>query len=145
MSDWWLPEDAEKFKALADGLAAQFDAVEVAPGVHANGRFTLGENIADQGGLRVALTAYLDSQKGKEMKDIDGLTPLQRFYLAYANVWAGNIRDEEILSRTKTDPHSLGRNRVNVTLRNIEPFFEAFGIKEGDKMFRPENERIVIW
>lgn len=145
LSDWWQPEDADKFTKLADGLAAQFDAVEVAPGVHANGRFTLGENIADQGGLRVALTAYLDSMEGKEMKDIDGLTPLQRFYLAYANVWADNIRDEEILKRTKTDPHSLGRNRVNVSLRNIDKFFEAFGIKEGDKMFRPESERVVIW
>ena len=83
--------------------------------------------------------------EGKEMKDIDGLTPLQRFYLAYANVWADNIRDEEILKRTKTDPHSLGRNRVNVSLRNIDKFFEAFGIQEGDKMFRPESERVVIW
>ena len=145
LRDWWLPEDAERFTKLADGLADQFDKVEVAPGVFANGRFTLGENIADQGGLRVALTAYLDSMEGKEMKDIDGFTPLQRFYLSYANVWAGNIRPEEILNRTKTDPHSLGQNRVNVTLRNIEPFFEAFDIKEGDKMFRPESERIVIW
>ena len=145
LKDWWQPEDAERFTALADALAAQFDAVEVAPGVHANGKFTLGENIADQGGLRVALTAYLDSMEGKEMKDIDGFSPLQRFYLAYANVWAGNIRPEEILARTKTDPHSLGQNRVNVTLRNIAPFFDAFGIKEGDKMFRPESERVVIW
>ncbi len=144
LNDWWTPADAEKFKELADALVAQFDAVEVAPGVHANGRFTLGENIADQGGLRVALTAYQDALGGKG-EDIDGLTPLQRFYLAYANVWAGNIRDAEILSRTKTDPHSLGRNRVNVTLRNIQPFFDAFGITEGQPMFRPESERVVIW
>ncbi len=145
LQDWWMAEDASRFTTLADALADQFDKVEVAPGVFANGRFTLGENIADQGGLRVALTAYLDSMKDKELKDIDGFTPLQRFYLAYANLWAGNIRQEEILSRTKTDPHSLGENRVNVTLRNIEPFFEAFGIKKGDKMFRPETERVVIW
>lgn len=145
LKDWWLPEDADRFTALADALADQFDQVEVAPGVFANGKFTLGENIADQGGLRVALTAYLDSMKDKEMTDIDGFTPLQRFYLAYANVWAGNIRPEEILSRTKTDPHSLGQNRVNVTLRNIEPFFRAFDIKDGDTMFRPESERVVIW
>ena len=145
LKDWWLPDDAERFTKLADALVAQFDAVEVAPGVHANGKFTLGENIADQGGLRVALTAYLDSMEGKEMKDIDGFSPLQRFYLAYANVWAGNIRPEEVLSRTMTDPHSLGQNRVNVTLRNIEPFFKAFDIKEGEKMFRPEDERVVIW
>ncbi|HBC21977.1 MAG TPA: peptidase M13, partial [Porphyromonadaceae bacterium] len=145
LNDWWQPADAEAFTKLADQLAAQFDAVEVAPGVHANGRFTLGENIADQGGLRVALTAYLDSQEGKQMKDIDGISPLQRFYLGYANLWAGNIREAEILVRTKTDPHSLGCNRVNVSLRNIEQFFDAFGIKAGDKMFRPENERVIIW
>ena len=145
LSDWWQPEDAQRFNALADSLVKQFDAVEVAPGVHANGRFTLGENIADQGGLRIALTAYLDSTDAPERKDIDGFTPLQRFYLAYANVWANNIREEEILSRTKTDPHSLGNNRVNETLKNIEPFFSAFGIQEGDPMFRPESERVVIW
>ncbi len=147
MSDWWTAEDADKFKSLADKLVAQFDAVEVAPGVHANGRFTLGENIADQGGLRVALTAYLDSMKenGKEMKEIDGFSPIQRFYLAYANVWANNIRDEEVLSRTKTDPHSLGENRVNVSLRNLQPFFDAFGITAGDAMYRPTEERVIIW
>lgn len=145
LKDWWQPEDAEKFTKLADQLVEQFNAVEVAPGVHANGRFTLGENIADQGGLRVALTAYLDSMQGKEMKDIDGFTPLQRFYLAYANVWANNIREAEILARTKTDPHSLGKNRVNVSLRNLQPFFEAFGITEGDPMYRPEAERVIIW
>ena len=145
LQDWWTEEDAEKFKALADGLAAQFDAVEVLPGVFANGRFTLGENIADQGGLRVALTAYFNSLGDKEGETIDGLTPLQRFYLAYANLWACNIRDEEIARLTKADPHSLGRNRVNVSLRNIAPFFDAFGIGEGDAMFRPESERVVIW
>lgn len=145
LNNWWKEEDTERFTKLADALTEQFNAIEVAPGVTANGRFTLGENIADQGGLRVALTAYLDSMKDKELKDIDGFTPLQRFYLAYANVWANNIRDEEVLVRTKTDPHSLGEHRVNATLRNLQPFFDAFGIKEGDKMFRPENERIIIW
>lgn len=143
--DWWLEKDAEAFNALADKLVAQFNEIEVAPGVHANGRFTLGENIADQGGLRVALTAYLDSMEGKELKDIDGFSPLQRFYLAYANVWANNIRPEEILVRTKSDSHSLGDNRVNATLRNIEPFFNAFDIKEGDNMYRKESERVIIW
>ncbi|MCM1153004.1 MAG: M13 family metallopeptidase [Muribaculum sp.] len=145
LQDWWQPQDAEKFTELADRLVAQFDAVEVAPGVHANGRFTLGENIADQGGLRVAMTAYKNSQKGKKQKKIDGLTPEQRFYLAYANLWAANIRDEEVLSRTKTDPHALGSNRVNVTLRNIAPFMEAFKIKKGDKMYRPAEEQVIIW
>lgn len=144
LHDWWQPEDAEKFNKLADALVAQFDEVEVAPGVHANGRFTLGENIADQGGLRVAMTAYKNSHKDNN-EIIDGFTPEQRFYLAYANLWANNIRDEEVLVRTKTDSHSLGSNRVNVSVRNIQPFFEAFGIKEGDKMFRPEDERVIIW
>ncbi|MDE6027535.1 MAG: hypothetical protein K2G23_05655 [Muribaculaceae bacterium] len=130
---------------MADKLVEQFDSVEVAPGVNANGRFTLGENIADQGGLRVALTAYLDSRGDQEPNNIDGFTPAQRFYLSYANVWADNIREAEILDRTKSDPHSLGRNRVNVTLRNLSPFFEAFDIREGDGMYRPENERVIIW
>ena len=145
LKDWWTAEDAEAFNKLADQLVAQFDEIIVLGDTHANGRFTLGENIADQGGLRVAFTAYQNSLKGKERKDIDGFTPEQRFYLSYANVWAANIRDEEILSRTKTDPHSLGRWRVNATLRNLQPFFDAFNVKEGDKMFRPINDRVVIW
>lgn len=145
LSDWWTEEDTKAFTELSKVLISQFDAIEVAPGVNANGTFTLGENIADQGGLRVALTAYLDSMKGKEMKEIDGFSAIQRFYLAYANLWAGNIREEEILNRTMTDPHSLGKLRVNATLRNIVEFYEAFGVKEGDKMWMPENERVIIW
>ncbi len=145
LAEWWTPEDADRFKALADKLVAQFDAIEVVPGVHANGRYTLGENIADQGGLRIGLTAYLDSQKDEPSEDIDGFSPLQRFYIAYANVWAGNIREEEIKLRTKTDPHSLDKLRTNATLKNIDEFFEAFDIKEGDGMWRPKEERVVIW
>lgn len=145
LSEWWTPEDAERFKALADKLVEQFDTIEVLPGVKANGRFTLGENIADQGGLRIALTAYLDSVKDNPAEDIEGFSPLQRFYISYANVWADNIRDEEIQLRTKTDPHSLGMLRTNATLRNIDEFHEAFGINEGDKMWRNKEERVVIW
>lgn len=148
LANWWTDEDAAAFTRLADGLAAQFDAIEVAPGLHANGRFTLGENIADQGGLRVSHTAYHNALKAAGKGDgetIDGLTPDQRFYLSYANVWAGNIRDAEIVKRTKIDPHSLGKWRVNASLRNIVPFFEAFSITEGQPMFRPESERVVIW
>ena len=145
LKDWWTTEDAEAFNKLAEQLVAQFDEIIVLGDTHANGRFTLGENIADQGGLRVAFTAYQNSLTGKERKNIDGFTPEQRFYLSYANVWAAKIRDEEILSRTKTDPHSLGRWRVNATLRNLQPFFDAFNVKEGDRMFRPVNERVVIW
>jgi putative endopeptidase len=151
MVNWWTEEDAQSFASMTQGLAAQFDEVEVLPGLHANGQYTLGENIADQGGLRVAMTAFLDSQRKKgvdvESEDakIDGYTPIQAFYMNYANLWANNIRDEEIRSLTIGDVHSLGLNRVNVTLRNIEPFFKAFNIKEGDKMFRPAEQRIVIW
>ncbi len=151
MTNWWTDEDAAKFAEKTAGLVAQFDEVEVLPGLHANGTYTLGENIADQGGLRVAMTAFLDAQakKGVDVKSeeakIDGFTPEQVFYMNYANLWGGNIRDAEIQSLTTGDVHSLGRNRVNVTLRNIAPFFEAFSITEGQPMYRPESERIVIW
>ncbi|MCH5236556.1 MAG: M13 family metallopeptidase [Muribaculaceae bacterium] len=143
LENWWKPEDEENFKKKTDVLVEQFNAVEVVPGVHANGLFTLGENIADQGGLNIALTAYLDLKE--EKTDIDGFSPLQRFFIGFANVWAGSIRHEEILLRTKTDPHSLAKNRVNVTLKNIDSFFEAFNIEKGDEMFRPKEDRIVIW
>ena len=149
MTDWWTAEDSEAFSKLAQGLVEQFNAVEVLPGLFANGQYTLGENIADHGGLRVAMTAFLDSQKKKgvdvEKVTIDGFNPIQVFYLNYANLWGQNVREAEVRSLTQGDVHSLGENRVNVTLRNIEPFFKAFGIKEGDKMYRPEEERVVIW
>lgn len=144
LKDWWTEEDAAAFTKLADGLVAQFDAIKVLGDTHANGRFTLGENIADQGGLRVAYTAYHNALNG-EGETIGGFTPDQRFYLSYANVWAGNIRDAEILRRTQIDPHSLGKWRVNASLCNIAPFFKAFSIKEGDPMFRPAEERVIIW
>ncbi|MDE6038965.1 MAG: M13 family metallopeptidase, partial [Paramuribaculum sp.] len=149
MRDWWTPEDAAAFAEMTKGLGAQFDAVEVLPGLHANGTYTMGENIADQGGLRVAMTAFLDSQKKKgvdvETVTIDGFTPAQVFYMNYANLWGQNIREEEIRSLTTGDVHSLGENRVNVTLRNLDPFFKAFNITEGQPMFRPVEERVVIW
>ena len=151
MTNWWTAEDLAKFEEKTKGLIAQFDEVEVLPGLKANGTYTLGENIADQGGLRVAMTAFLDSQdkKGVDINSpeakIDGFSPAQVFYMNYANLWATNIRPEEIRSLTTGDVHSLGINRVNVTLRNIAPFFEAFGITESDPMFRPESERVIIW
>lgn len=144
-ANWWTEVDREKFNTLTSGLAEQFDNIIVLGDTHANGKFTLGENIADQGGLRIAYTAYHNSLGDSESEIIDGFTPDQRFYLSYANVWAGNIRDEEILLRTKTDPHSLGRWRVNGTLRNIEPFFRAFDIKEGDAMYLSPEKRVIIW
>ncbi len=151
MNNWWTDEDAAAFQAKTDILVKQFDAIEVLPAkgdqpaLHANGALCLGENIADQGGLRVAYTAYRNSLEGKEAPaPIDGFTDAQRFYLAYATLWAQNIRDEEIARLTKLDVHSLGKWRVNATLRNIQDFYDAFGITDG-AMFMPEEERVIIW
>ena len=145
LNNWWTEEDAASFKAKADKLVAQFDAVQIQDGLYANGSATLGENIADQGGLRIAFTAMKNSFAGKEPKPIDGFTAEQRFYLAYAILWGQNITPQECARLTLLDVHSLGRNRVNVSLRNLQDFFDAFDIKEGDNMFRPEEERVVIW
>ena len=145
MNNWWTEADAQAFKAKAAGLVEQFNQVEIQPGLMANGAATLGENIADQGGLRIAFTALQNSFAGKHPEPLDGFTAEQRFYLAYATLWAQNITPQEEARLTLLDVHSLGRNRVNVTLRNLETFFDAFGIKEGDPMFRPESERVVIW
>lgn len=145
MVDWWTEEDAKQFQVLADKLGAQYSAEIVADDVHANGKFTMGENIADHGGLRVSYSAFKKTEQGKGDAKIDGFTPDQRFFLSYANVWAANITKEEILRRTKVDPHSLGVNRVNVAIRNLEPFFKSFDIKAGDKMYRAPEDRVAIW
>lgn len=145
MNNWWAKEDEQAFNAKTAKLVEQFNSVEVLPGVFANGAATLGENIADQGGLRIAFTAMQNSFEGKIPEPIDGFSAKQRFYLAYATVWAQNITDEEIQRRTLIDVHSLGENRVNVSVRNLDTFFSAFGIKEGDAMWRPESERVIIW
>ena len=151
MNNWWTEEDAAAFKAKTDVLVKQFDAIEVLPAkdgqpaLHANGALCLGENIADQGGLRVAYTAYHNSLEGKEKPaPIDGFTPEQRFYLAYAQLWAQNIRDEEIARLTKLDVHSLGKWRVDATLRNLQDFYDAFSITDG-AMYMPVEERVIIW
>ena len=145
MVNWWTDADDAAFRAKAEVLAAQFDAVEILPGVHANGHFTLGENIGDHGGLSIAFTAMQNAIAGTNPGLIDGFTPEQRFYLGYATVWAQNITDEEKARLTNLDPHSLAENRVNVSIRNFESFFKAFDIKEGDPMWRPEEERVHIW
>ena len=145
MVNWWTAEDKAKFDALGDKLVAQFDEVEILPGVHANGRYTLGENIGDHGGLSIAYTAMENAMAGKPVKLIDGFTPAQRFYLSYGAIWAQNITDEEKARLTNMDVHSLARNRVNVSIRNFQTFFDAFDIQEGDPMFRPESERVHIW
>ena len=144
--DWWTAEDAERFTERAEILVKQYDQIVVVDTLHANGRFTLGENIADHGGLLIAHQAYQNSLKGKETPaPIDGFTNEQRFFLGYATLWGQNIRPEEIRRLTKIDPHSLGKWRVNAALRNIDAFYDAFGIKEGDPMYLAPEDRVVIW
>ncbi|CCZ06042.1 M13 family metallopeptidase [uncultured Culturomica sp.] len=145
LADWWTESDAVNFGAGTQKLVNHFDSIEVLPGLFANGKLTLGENIADHGGLQVAYTAFKEATAGKELPVIDGFTPEQRFFLAYANVWAGNIRDEQIRVQTKSDPHSLGRWRVNGALPHINAWYEAFGIQEGDPLYLAPEKRAVIW
>ena len=146
LNNWWRPEDAENFTARAQVLVDYFNRVEVAPGLFANGQFTLGENIADNGGLNIAFQALQKAKtEGGIQEEMDGFTANQRFFIAYANVWANNIRDEEIVRRTTEDPHSLGKWRVNATLPHIDGFIEAFNVKPGDKMYVAPEERAHIW
>ncbi|MBR2235754.1 MAG: M13 family metallopeptidase [Prevotella sp.] len=145
MHDWWAKTDGEKFKERTDKYADFFSAINVLPDLKANGRLTLGENLADHGGLQVAYAAFKNATKNKPLPVIDGLTPDQRFFIAYAGVWAGNITDEEIRNRTKSDPHALGRWRVNGALPHIDAWYEAFGVKPGDKMYIPKADRLPLW
>ena len=145
MHDWWTESDAKNFTERTDEYVDFFSAIKVLPDLNANGRLTLGENLADHGGLQVAWYAYKNATKNKSLPVIDGLTADQRFFLAYAGVWAGNITEAEIRNRTKSDPHSLGRWRVNGALPHIDMWYEAFGIKEGDKMYIPKEKRLSLW
>ena len=145
MVDWWTAGDSKRFTAAAEKLAAQFDQITVVGDLKANGHLTLGENIADQGGLRISYDAFKTTQQFQEGKDIDGFTPAQRFYLSYGRIWAEHMTEEAIYQQTKSDPHSIGRNRVNATLRNIDTWYDAFGVKEGDKMWLAPAERAIVW
>ena len=145
LKDWWTAEDAERFNQRAQVMVNFFDSIQVAPGVHANGRQTLGENIADYGGLQVAYQAFKTATKDAPLATVDGLTPEQRFFLAYAGVWANNVRPEFVLYLTKMDVHSLGEWRVNGALPQIDAWYEAFNIGEADPMFVPKEERVAIW
>ena len=145
MKDWWTESDGNNFTARTDKYADFFGNIEVLPDLKANGRLTLGENLADHGGLQVAYAAYKNATKYVPLGEIDGLTADQRFFHAYAGVWAGNITEAEIRKRTKSDPHSLGRWRVNGALPHVDAWYEAFGVKEGDKMFIPKSERLELW
>ena len=146
MNDWWTAEDRAAFEKKTQVLVDQFNAIEILPGLFADGKFSLGENIADQGGLRLAYTGLVEHAWAEgRPADIDGFTGEQRFYIGYATLWAQNITDQEKERLTKVDVHSLGINRVNATLRNIQSFYDAFGITEADKMYMKPEERVVIW
>ncbi len=145
LNDWWTEEDGKRFDERAAVLVNFFDSIQVAPGVYANGKFTLGENIADHGGLQISYQAYKNATVAAPLTEKEGFTADQRFFLAYANVWAGNIRPEEILRLTKTDEHSLGRWRVNGALPHIGNWYQAFGITEKDPLFLPVDKRASIW
>ena len=146
MNDWWTKEDRAAFEAKTQVLVDQFNAIEILPGLFADGKFSLGENIADHGGLRLAYTGLVDYAWAEgRPADIDGFTGEQRFYIGYATLWAQNITDQEKERLTKVDVHSLGRNRVNATLRNIQSFYDAFNITENDAMYMPVEERVTIW
>ena len=145
MTDWWTEADAKNFSERADRYADFFSAIKVLPDLNANGKLTLGENLADHGGLQVAFYALKNAMKEQALGVIDGFTPEQRFFLAYAGVWANNITEAEIRIRTKSDPHSLGKYRVNGALQHIDMWYDAFGIKPGDKMFVPKEQRLSLW
>ena len=145
LSDWWSQADADNFKTRAQVLVDWFDAIEVLPGLHANGSLTLGENIADFGGIQVAFQAFRNATASEPLPVKDGFTPEQRFFIAYANLWATNIRDEQIRYLTQMDVHSLGKWRVNATLPHVAEWYEAFGIDADDAMYLAPEKRASIW
>lgn len=145
LKDWWTAEDAERFNERAQVMVNYFDSIEVLPGLRANGSLTLGENLADHGGLVISYQAFKNATKDTPLPVEEGFTPEQRFFLAYSNVWAGNIRDEQIRIYTRSDPHSLGKWRVDGALPHINTWYEAYNITEHDPMYLPVNERVSIW
>ena len=145
LKDWWAEGDGDRFNERTKVMVDFFNNIEVLPGLKANGQLTLGENIADHGGLNVSYLAYKNATKNNPLPDVDGFTADQRFFIAYATLWAGNIREEEIRSRTKSDPHSLGEWRVNGALPHVDAWYEAFGITEKDSMFIAPENRLRIW
>lgn len=145
LHDWFSKEDHERFAAKTKALVAQYNAYEPVPGFHVNGELTLGENIADNSGLAIAYKAYQLSLDGKTASLIDGLTGEQRFYLGWAQVWRGKVREAEAIQRVKTDPHSPPAVRGTAPVMNQAGFYEAFGVKPGDKMYRAPEQRVTIW
>ena len=145
LNNWWTKEDSVRFHEKTRVMEEFFDSIEVLPGLHANGKLTLGENIADHGGIKVAYQAYKNATKDNPLPVLEGFTADQRFFIAYANLWAASIRDEQIRVATMTDPHALGEWRVNGALPQIDAWYEAFGITESDSMYIPKAERVDVW
>ncbi|WP_452230760.1 M13 family metallopeptidase [Lacinutrix sp. MEBiC02404] len=145
LNNWWTDEDLTQFEGLGKALADQYSAIEVLPETNINGAFTLGENIGDLGGVLAAYDALQMSFEGNRPADIDGYTAEQRFFMSWATVWRIKMRDEALKTRIKTDSHSPGMNRAVQPLLNIDAFYEAFGIKEGDKMYIAPEDRVRIW
>ncbi|MDF7818895.1 M13 family metallopeptidase [Runella sp. MFBS21] len=146
LKNWWKKDDNDQFKQRAQVVIDQYDGYTVLDGLHVKGQLTLGENIADIGGLSVAYEAFKTfTKQGKSNEKTDGFTPDQRFFLAFGQIWRTKTRDEALRLRVNTDPHSPGEFRANGPLSNFEPFYKAFGVQPGDKMYRPENIRVKIW
>nr|WP_206076902.1 M13-type metalloendopeptidase [Massilia horti] len=145
LRNWWTAEDRANFKAKTDMLVAQYNAFSPLPGYNVNGELTLGENIGDNSGLSIAYKAYKISLGGKPAPVIDGLTGDQRFFMGFGQVWRTKMREQQQIVQVKTDPHSPGQFRANGTLRNQPAFYEAFGVKEGDKMYLAPKDRVTIW
>jgi predicted metalloendopeptidase len=145
LRDWWTPQDAQRFTARTAALVAQYSAYEPLPGLHINGELTLGENIADLSGLTVALRAYRLSLGGRSAPVLDGFTGEQRFFLGWAQVWRGKVRDEDLRAQLLSDPHSPNEFRTNGVVSNMADFYTAFGVKPGDKLFRAPDQRVAIW
>jgi predicted metalloendopeptidase len=145
LNNWWTDEDDKAFNARADKLIAEYEGFSSVPGHHLNGKLTLGENIGDLSGMAIAYAAYQRSLAGAEGPVVDGLTADQRFYLGFAQIWRRKYREADLIQRISTDPHSPGEFRVNGIVVNLDPFYAAFGVKPGDKMYRPPDERVKIW
>jgi len=145
LNSWWTSEDSAKFTAKAQRIVEQFNGYVVLDSLHVNGELTLGENIADLGGISISYEAFKRTPQGKGNEKIDGLTPDQRFFMGFATIWAGSIRPEMAAQRLITDPHSPAKYRVNGPLSNLQEFYSAFGLKEGDALYRPDSTRAKIW
>jgi putative endopeptidase len=145
LKDWWTKTDADKFKSRVGLMIEQYNKFTVLNNLHVNGSLTQGENLADIGGVAIAYEAFKRTEQGKGDAKIDGFTPDQRFFLSFGQVWRIKTRDETMRMRISVDPHSPEMYRVNGPLSNTPAFYKAFDVKPGDKLYRPENERVKVW